>query len=336
MARTAPAWVVPNITSFDIELREAFGSLEQYLASGKVGVGPQGPPGPPGEGSEEVAVQTTMPVDPNDLDLWFDTDAEADYATGPAGPAGPAGAPGAPGAPGPAGSVSSQFQGAWSPAATYQAGDLVTRDGSTWIANTTSTGVDPVGDATHTVIGSLTSPSGLALGSPQCVAQTFTVDREMTALAVNALAGFTGPPYDGLVGIASAINVPAVGIQWMGKADPDATGYALLDQPVPLSVGVEYWYVMQLSQANIYIDQGTDLVGSHIAWGNDFWYGATDPSNNFGGTYGIPFTLYGTTGDDAWQLFVAAGEDAHWDAMTQAEYDALPVKDPDTLYIVKG
>lgn len=36
MARTGPAWVVPNITAFDVELREALSSLEQYLASGAI------------------------------------------------------------------------------------------------------------------------------------------------------------------------------------------------------------------------------------------------------------------------------------------------------------
>jgi hypothetical protein len=30
----------------------------------------------------------------------------------------------------------------------------------------------------------------------------------------------------------------------------------------------------------------------------------------------------------------AAGADAQWDSMTQAEYDALPVKDPNTLYVI--
>ena len=28
------------------------------------------------------------------------------------------------------------------------------------------------------------------------------------------------------------------------------------------------------------------------------------------------------------------GDDAQWDAMTQAEYDALPVKDSNTLYVI--
>lgn len=31
-----------------------------------------------------------------------------------------------------------------------------------------------------------------------------------------------------------------------------------------------------------------------------------------------------------------AGTDAVWTQMTQAAYDALPVKDPDTLYIIVG
>lgn len=47
MARTGPAWIVPNITAFDVELREALGSLEQYLASGALtsgGTGPQPDP----------------------------------------------------------------------------------------------------------------------------------------------------------------------------------------------------------------------------------------------------------------------------------------------------
>jgi hypothetical protein len=31
-----------------------------------------------------------------------------------------------------------------------------------------------------------------------------------------------------------------------------------------------------------------------------------------------------------------AGADAEWVQMTQAEYDALPIKDPNTLYVVVG
>jgi hypothetical protein len=30
------------------------------------------------------------------------------------------------------------------------------------------------------------------------------------------------------------------------------------------------------------------------------------------------------------------GEDAQWARMTQAEYDALPTKDPNTLYVIIG
>jgi hypothetical protein len=30
------------------------------------------------------------------------------------------------------------------------------------------------------------------------------------------------------------------------------------------------------------------------------------------------------------------GPPGEWDSMTQAQYDALPVKDPDTLYVIIG
>ena len=30
------------------------------------------------------------------------------------------------------------------------------------------------------------------------------------------------------------------------------------------------------------------------------------------------------------------GKDANWVSMTQAAFDALPVKDPDTLYVIIG
>ena len=30
------------------------------------------------------------------------------------------------------------------------------------------------------------------------------------------------------------------------------------------------------------------------------------------------------------------GEDAQWARMTQAEFDALPIKDPNTLYVIIG
>jgi hypothetical protein len=43
----------------------------------------------------------------------------------------------------------------------------------------------------------------------------------------------------------------------------------------------------------------------------------------------VPTGKQGVKGDPG-----QPGQDAQWDSMTQAEYDALPDKDPNTLYVI--
>ena len=223
---------------------------------------------------------------------------------GATGPTGPAGADGATGPPGPEGL---NALGPWSPAVAYQVDDLVTRDGSSWLAALPSTGVDPGADQSTNPVGSLTAPSPLALGSPQTVATTITVDRPTTVVALNMAAAWNGPP-GGQVGIATAINVPGLGTQWEGSGPIGADKRVVLDTQATLFPGTEYWLVMQaMPTSNIQIDQGPELVGDHMAWGGDFWYGASEPSNNFNGVYGLPVVLYGAAGDDPWLLFSSRG-----------------------------
>ena len=228
--------------------------------------------------------------------------------TGPKGDPGPTGTPSTvPGPTGPQGSPGTAPRGAWSPITTYHINDIVTRAGSSWIASSESTNVDPAADASTNSVASLSSPGLIALGSPQTVAVTFTVDRVTNVVALSIAQAYVGPA-GGQVGIASAINVPGIGIQWLASGVPNAAKYVLLDQMATLSPGVEYWLVMlAMPNANIQIDDGPDLVGNHMAWAGDFWYGATEPSNDFHGVYGIPVVLFGTTGDDAWQIFVEKG-----------------------------
>jgi hypothetical protein len=242
---------------------------------------------------------------------------------------------------GPRGEAGPNPRGAWSPATTYAVDDLVTAGGSAWIAIGPSTGVNPAADASSNAVASMTATSPLSLGSPTSVASGFTVDRDTTAVALSALGAWAGSP-GGQVGIASAINVPGVGIAWLGSGPLQASGRVDLDLPVTLSVGVRYWLCMHMHASNLQIDQIPDFTASHMTWTNEFWYGSTGPSNDFGGTYGTSVILFGTTADDPWQLFVARGEPGAQGPegtvpiveLTQAEYDALATKDPETFYVI--
>ena len=240
---------------------------------------------------------------------------------------GPQGAPGETGPPG------VNPLGAWSPVVTYHPDDLVTRDGSSWLATIESTGVDPAADASSNPVGSFVAPSPLALGSPTAIATGFTVDRSTNVVGLNVQPSWVGAVPGGVTaGIATAINVPGVGIDWLGQGNPPSSGKVTLDNAADLSVGVRYWMVL-LGATGVMVEHGDQLVTSHMAWSGEFFYGSGDPTNTFG-TYASPVVLYGTTGDDAWQLFVAQGDSAPVKVLTQAEFDALPVKDPKTVYFI--
>jgi hypothetical protein len=222
---------------------------------------------------------------------------DASTVPGPPGETGQQGPPGPP-----------NIRGAWSPVVTYQPEDLVTAGGSTWIATVETTGNNPAADASNTPVGSMTVTSPIPLGSPQSVAMGFTVDRACTVVALNIGQAWIGPS-GGMVGIAANINVPGVGIAWLGKNPVQAGGRVDLDTLAALSVGVNYWLVMdEMPTANIQIDQGEDLVGSHMAWNGEFFYGGSEPSNDFK-IYGLGVIMFGTSSDAPWQMFVAKGED---------------------------
>ena len=111
-------------------------------------VGPEGPRGPRGlEGPQGVKGDQGNPGTPGQQGLLGPEGPRGQQ--GPAGSRGPQGLPGQAGAkgdrgdqglPGPAGH---NWRGAWSATTEYVARDSVTRQGTTYIALTTSTGADP-------------------------------------------------------------------------------------------------------------------------------------------------------------------------------------------------
>jgi hypothetical protein len=97
--------------SFDCQRDEYYTELQTSVVGP---AGPQGPPGPAGpQGGEGVP-----------------------------GPVGPAGATGAPGPTGPRGD-GFNFRGQWDTNTTYKPNDVVTEDGSSYVARGESVGVDP-------------------------------------------------------------------------------------------------------------------------------------------------------------------------------------------------
>jgi len=103
--------VTPTVSAITSSLRSATGmnisdGPPERLEPPNVISGPPGPDGEPGEqgeqGPDEVWIGPAEPTDPA-VDLWFDPDAEALYATGPPGPPGEKGDKGDKGDPGPPG-----------------------------------------------------------------------------------------------------------------------------------------------------------------------------------------------------------------------------------------
>jgi len=100
--------------SFDCDSDEFYTQLEDSVVGPQGPIGPQGPAGPQG-------------------------------SAGPQGPAGPQGLQGVAGPQGPAGPQGDgfAFRGAWNNAVAYQPNDVVTANGSAYIALRQTTGVDP-------------------------------------------------------------------------------------------------------------------------------------------------------------------------------------------------
>jgi hypothetical protein len=201
------------------------------------------------------------------------------------------------------GPVGPQWQGAWSPLVTYLPTDLVTRNGSVWIATAENTGIDPDADASKNIVGSLDAPSPIATGSPTSLASGFRVEQGIRVVAMLVNKAYSGPP-GGRIGIASEIHAPGIGIEWLGSGPSNALWRVELDTPVVLSPGVRYWHVLdELPMAASMVEDGVQLIGDNMEWSGEFYYGATEPTSPLH-TYGFGVVLYGTSADDPWQLYL--------------------------------
>ena len=157
----------------DDDVKDIYGPKGDGWGSGTSLVGPTGPTGPLGPtgptGADSLVTGPTGPTG-------------ADGATGPTGAAGATGPTGADG------SIASAYQGAWD-AGEYELGDVVTNDGSTWLAVDTPTGT-PGGVAEQ--VGAQAFPetqfrdyAGGGWGGEPCrIASQFTADVGMTIGAV--------------------------------------------------------------------------------------------------------------------------------------------------------
>lgn len=253
--------------------------VERIDATTLVGVAEAGPPGPRGLQGEQG-----LQGDKGD--------------TGDTGPAGPPG------------TVLDAWRGAWSPAATYQPGDLVGRAGSAWLATQSSTGTDPAVDITTNPVASITYPSGQSFGSPDSIGMAFQVDRAMTIVGLYT-ADIGGTQTAATIGIASAVNAPGSGGQptWLGKGTP-ASGHVTLDQRVDVSPGVTYWLAAMTVPGALIAPVGSTPTLSHIAPLTEtlgLAYGTGALTGTLTGVdYVLRFVAYGSAGS-AWDLFAGTG-----------------------------
>ena len=151
--------------------------------------------------------------------------------------------PGGPGATGPTGPVGMTSQGAWDSGTTYAINDVVTRNGATWIAVATSTGVDPATDnGSHwkelaakgdlgttgpTGVTGATGPSGPAgvtgvtgatgpSGPAGVTGATGLTGADSTVPGPTGLSGPTGPTGDtGLTGATGPTGPTGPGVDFL-------------------------------------------------------------------------------------------------------------------------
>lgn len=154
--------VAPNTNTGDWSILDAPGATGPQGPAGARGpqgpagaAGAQGAAGTPGPQGPAGPVGATGPAGPPGAAGATGTQGPAGAmgpagAQGPAGPQGSAGAPGSPGSAGPPGPNGVfNYKAAWTSAAAYSANDVVTENGTSYVALQANSAVDPAADVNN-------------------------------------------------------------------------------------------------------------------------------------------------------------------------------------------
>ncbi len=168
--------------------------------------GPAGPQGPTGAAGPAGAVGPQGPIGPIGV-------------TGPAGPVGPQGIAGATGPQGATGATGPSgppvtFRGAWSSSTSYSVGDAVSESGSSYIALTANTAIDPAADvsgsgghwAVLAQMGTNGTSATVAAGTTTTGAPGTLASVTNSGTGTAAVFNFTVP--QGPVGLTGATGAP--------------------------------------------------------------------------------------------------------------------------------
>ena len=170
----------------------------------------------PSDGWADAACTIGGSFDCRDDEHYTELETGVVGPTGPQGPTGAAGPAGPAGPPGPAGPVGRDgdgfiFRGEWDANASYQQRDVVTKDGSSYVAGSASTGIDPTLPDGAWAVFAARGTTGQGAGtawSEDFMFATGTIadvpDLSLSVMATAATAGITVST-DGGVQVNSAV-----------------------------------------------------------------------------------------------------------------------------------
>ena len=212
---------------------------------------------------------------------------------------GPAGADGTGGG----ANLADALKGEWDSGTPYATGDVVLRQGSTYVAEADSTGTDPT-SASDANVGSVGPAATRALGgSSNGIAQHFvpTATIQVDKIKVNF---YTAPPAGTYrVGVRATLN----GSAWLGYVDVVDPGIGdlvvtLLDA-LTLTGGTAYFVaVYKATPSDAVASVGIDFTAPQAVGGSSsFVYYGTDFSAN-ATVFHMPFTLVQVVPTAAWRV----------------------------------
>lgn len=264
-----------------------------------------------------TAVYIGDPLNPPILDLsWEPSVVQIPIGVGIPGSPGADGAPGEPGPPGADGAPGAgfNFTDAWDVATAYQPMDVVTSEGSTFVATEDNQGIEPGHGTPIEVAGcnSQIGSEGTIVGEQSLwkfqVGLDLTDELMVYALRVRTSAGYAVAPGTA-VGLASDFDSTPT-IPWLGKnldGVPDDQQWHTLILDAPVSLDVDTTYTLVDLAGTLSLDGENLLTGVMTSVSSTVFYGANFATS---GDFSLrpQFGLMAYSADSPWETMAARGE----------------------------
>lgn len=226
------------------------------------------------------------------------------------------------------------IKGTWSSATTYAKNDVVLRSGSTYVAASSSTNVDPAATDPSTTLGTSTGTAGSYMNAFIRSAFTVNANRRITKLKVTSAPS----PYaiGTTIGLVPSTWNGTTTPPWLGKFTLTAAQATVgdltvtLDTPVDVAAGATYQIVVVGSNNTAVYNSGNAISGLISAINSTIWYGTTETAitTTLSG-YQMPFALIGyDTSTASWLLLSAASAGGSADGAYKGSWS------PSNAYIV--